>query len=132
MLYRPSLVPLEPAVCYTGASVCVISENFLKLSFPDYCLGNSSFPYIRGVGGARYEVTGSVELDFTIQDCNLTQKFLVVPSLPRSVILGENFLEAYEAIIDYSCNALIIKKCNNEMEYVNFIEHFDQEICGLA
>lgn len=116
----------------TGASISCISENFLKLAFPYEKVGISNFPHIKGVGGEIQIVLGSVMLDFFIEDTKFSQAFHVLPRLPSSVILGENFLQENDVVLDFSCNAMIISDSSSDKQYVNFIANSVQEICGLA
>ena len=47
-------------------------------------------------------------MDFVIEDQEFSHKFHVLNSLPNPVILGEDFLDDNDAVLDYSCQSLII------------------------
>ena len=116
----------------TGASVNCIAAPFLELAFPHIVIGKSPHPNIRGVGGELHTVVGSVVLDFIIEDQTFSQKFQVLPIMPKSVILGVPFLEKYDVVLDYSCDSMIIANDSSDKQYVTFLTSSTDDICGLA
>ena len=53
-------------------------------------------------------------------------------TLPKTVILGENFLDDNDAVIDYSCHSLIIGNDTSDKHYMSFVTKSDDDFNGLA
>ena len=71
------------------------------------------------------DVLGSIDLDFKIQGMKITQEFLVVSDLNRSMILGRDFLDRQKARIYFD-----LKKLRLNNTYVPL--DFDAHISALA
>ena len=91
------------ALVDSGASVsCIQKSTFDKIN-KDNCLQIQPSPItnIVGVGGERHEVCGQVNLSLKISGLNVHQNFIIISQLHHPLILGLDFMQAYQVRIDF-------------------------------
>ncbi len=95
------------ALVDTGASLSVISKTTLiKAGFRLSQAQPSSLSHVSGVGGETHPVHGTISLSVRIGDMMCDHEFLILDKVQYAIILGQDFLQAKEAIIDYSSHRL--------------------------
>lgn len=115
------------ALVDTGASIsCISMSQLSKLpSLPK--LQKSNISHVRGVGGEILDVVGCIELNVNIQNCIVLQKFHVFQRLHFSIILGMDFLDNNDVILDFSQKIITLPNCQT----VNFLSSTTFDI-GIA
>lgn len=103
-------VPMK-ALVDTGASISCISMSQLSKLPSLTNLQKSNISHVRGVGGEVLDVVGCIELKVDIQNCIVLQKFHVFQRLHFSIILGMDFLDNNDVILDFSQNIITLPNC---------------------
>ena len=91
----------------TGADISCISQSCLKkitVRRPE--LQKSHTYSILGVGHQRLRIMGIVNLTITINVNNFNFDFHVIESIPHSVIIGMDFLQANNVMINMAQNSI--------------------------
>ena len=88
----------------SGATISVIKNAFWKelTNNTDVRIQEHDDLYLLGAGGTQIKVFGKVKLDVILAGEKYPQEFHIVNTLSNNVILGEDFLLKYEAIINFS------------------------------
>lgn len=98
----------------TGASLSAVKKSFFETNSFYYKIIKDEL-LINGVGG-KLRAIGYVYLKLQTERCSFVHKFYVFEDLPcKSVgILGQDFLQKYAGIIDFSKNKLSLKECEGK------------------
>ncbi|XP_047031984.1 probable serine/threonine-protein kinase dyrk1 isoform X2 [Helicoverpa zea] len=95
------------ALVDTGASISCLSEAFISELNIKYTK-NSSYE-ASSVSGAQLHVLGETYINFLINSCFFSHKFLIIKNINQNLILGRDFLCKNNCLIDFSKNHLILK-----------------------
>lgn len=97
----------------TGASISVINKELLdKTIYTGSNLSKPKFQMIRGVGGQKLSVHGTVKLPVKIRDKPFLYPLHVVENVHHSLILGQDFLQFFKAKIDLETKTLHLEDNN--------------------
>src|SRR6218665_3129164 len=90
------------ALLDTGALVSAVSTQFLKELPSHRKLDKHVTQNLCGANGQRLKNLGQVELPVNLNGLIITHKFMVIDNLISDIILGTDFLNFSNAVIDYS------------------------------
>ena len=98
------------ALCDSGASISCVSEAFLNTAFANksISLTDCNIKSIVGVGGTHHAVTGKVSLDIFVGKVGLKFHFYVIKDLHHSIILGLDFMETHNIVLDIKSKQMLI------------------------
>lgn len=97
----------------TGASISVINKELLdKTIYTGSTLSKPKFQMIRGVGGQKLSVHGTIKLPVKIRDKPFLYPIHVVENVHHSLILGQDFLQFFKAKIDLETKTLHLEDNN--------------------
>ena len=91
----------------TGADISCVSQSFLKkVTIENPTLKKSQLYSIVGVGRQRLRILGVVNLTVKINGKDFKYDFHVIESIPHSVIIGIDFLQANKVTINVAQNSI--------------------------
>ena len=87
----------------TGACASIIDEELLNTIYDQGAtiLTNGSIQFVETITGQKVPLLGKVEISVKINDVLYPSCFQVVQGLCHEAILGQDFLQAYGAVIDF-------------------------------
>ena len=91
------------AIVDTGADISIMSEEFFNQLPQNYSkeLGPPRLTELKGVTGHSLATLGTSNLQFNIEQTNVTVCFEVVKGITRHILLGSDFLAQTKATLDY-------------------------------
>ena len=90
----------------TGSSANLISEHLIKELQLSHLLTQSSFRLV-GVTGAPLQTMGVLkEVPVSVQQINLNANFIVTSNMSEECILGQEFLEQHQMVLDFNNKTL--------------------------
>ena len=117
----------------TGAAVTVVSATVYN-DLPEgvnASLDKSLSQSIMSASGHCVPVLGQIILPFTIDGYIYVHKVLVTPSLTYDVILGNDFLTCFNAIIDLQGNKLVLPDPANCASQTNLLSYTGRDQCTV-
>ena len=97
------------ALVDSGAQMLCINERFLNAtSFRNYQAQKSLVKSMIGAGGTNHVVKGQINLPLTFDGKVIYQYFQIIPELRNSLILGMDFLQVNQALINIGQKELIL------------------------
>ena len=118
------------ALLDTGAGISCMAETFYN-SLPAQCrptIQTPTFSHISGVGGEIHKVRGQDPLEVIIGDYKYHLSFHILNSLHHHIILGNDFLESNEGIINTKAKTLKLKDGEVMCPTCLWSEHVDIQI----
>ncbi|KAK3095165.1 hypothetical protein FSP39_010953 [Pinctada imbricata] len=102
------------ALVDTGASICVADKGFIDQTiYAGKVLKQPEHANIRGVTGNRLRVLGIIEIKFDIGGNTFTHPIHIIEGLGYSLVLGLDFMRAFNVLLDFQSNQMIFPDDHN-------------------
>ena len=112
------------ALVDTGSSVTAISTKFLNQTyFANRTLSRDGILKIFSADGTSHNVLGRIDLSFRSGPKVFRNKFLVIPDLDHTIVLGMDFLRLNKASLDLDKQTLYL---NDNKVKVNLLQSNSQ------
>lgn len=88
------------ALVDTGATISVVCNKFLKKLFKNPHIYKSDLCAVTGVCKTSHAILGQTDLEIDVNGLKMPHTFHILENLPHTIILGQDFLEQNNAVID--------------------------------
>lgn len=88
------------ALVDTGANISVVCNKFLRKLFKNPHIYKSNRSAVTGVCNTSHAILGQTDLEVDVNGLKMPHTFHILENLPHAIILGQDFLEQNNAVID--------------------------------
>ena len=120
------------ALVDTGANISVVCSKFLRKITRNPTTSKSEYSFVKGVCNTNHLIKGKTDLEIDVNGLKMPHSFHILENLPHTIILGQDFLETNNAVIDLTSKTVSFHNITVASITMPVDKHSDLQHTALA